>query len=139
VATVLLALLLGASVVGAQDEPIADNSFLIEEAYNQESGVVQHINAFSRDAASGDWVYTFTRSGRSHGLKHQISYSLPVRTCTRRSPRRSGSATSRSTTATRPSEPSGSPSRLASACSCRRASRSAASARAAWACSSTFR
>ena len=77
-ATALLALLLGAAVVGAQDEPIADNSFLIEEAYNQESGVVQHINAFSRDASSGDWVYTFTQEWPLHGLKHQISYSLPV-------------------------------------------------------------
>jgi len=27
--------------------PIQDNSFLIEEAYNQESGVVQHISTFS--------------------------------------------------------------------------------------------
>jgi chemotaxis signal transduction protein len=78
VATVLLALLLGASVAGAQDEPIADNSFLIEEAYNQESGVVQHINAFSRDASSGDWIYTFTQEWPLHGLKHQVSYSLPV-------------------------------------------------------------
>jgi chemotaxis signal transduction protein len=78
VATALLALLLGAAAVGAQDEPIADNSFLIEEAYNQESGVVQHINAFSRDASSGDWVYTFTQEWPLHGLKHQISYSLPV-------------------------------------------------------------
>ena len=78
VATALLALLLGTALVGAQDEPIADNSFLIEEAYNQESGVVQHINAFSRDAASGDWVYTFTQEWPLHGLKHQLSYSLPV-------------------------------------------------------------
>lgn len=28
--------------------PIQDNSFLIEEAYNQEFGVVQHINTFTR-------------------------------------------------------------------------------------------
>jgi hypothetical protein len=76
--TALLALLLAAPFAGAQDEPIADNSFLIEEAYNQESGVVQHINAFSRDAASGDWVYTFTQEWPLHGLKHQISYTLPV-------------------------------------------------------------
>jgi chemotaxis signal transduction protein len=78
VAGAFLALLLSAPLARAQDEPIADNSFLIEEAYNQESGVVQHINAFSRDAASGDWVYTFTQEWPLHGLRHQISYSLPV-------------------------------------------------------------
>ena len=38
-----------------------DNSFLIEEAYNQEAGVVpEHINSFLR-ARDGSWVYTFTR------------------------------------------------------------------------------
>jgi hypothetical protein len=45
-------------------KPIQDNSFLIEEAYNQERGVVQHINTFQR-VHSGDWVYTFTRNGLS--------------------------------------------------------------------------
>ena len=45
-------------------KPIQDNSFLIEEAYNQERGVVQHINTFQR-VHSGDWVYTFTSNSRS--------------------------------------------------------------------------
>ena len=46
-----LAALLLAPCVGAQEAapappPIQDNSFLIEEAYNQERGVVQHIGTF---------------------------------------------------------------------------------------------
>ena len=40
---------------------IQDNSFLLEEAYNQEAGVVQHINTFTRYRESRDWVYTFTQ------------------------------------------------------------------------------
>jgi len=41
--------------------PIADNSFLLEEAYNQEAGVVQHISAFQRSLRSAPWTYTFTQ------------------------------------------------------------------------------
>src|SRR6266508_301550 len=43
----------------AVDGPIQDNSFLIEEAYNQEPGVIQHINTFAR-ARGGGWGYSFT-------------------------------------------------------------------------------
>lgn len=44
--------------------PIQDNSFLIEEAYNQEDGVIQQISTFARLTNSGDWVYTQTDEGR---------------------------------------------------------------------------
>jgi chemotaxis signal transduction protein len=78
-ASALLALLLlVAPCARAQEEPISDNSFLIEEAYNQERGVVQHIHAFSRMASSGDWIYTFTQEWPLPGEKHQLSYTLPV-------------------------------------------------------------
>ncbi|MFB3915711.1 MAG: hypothetical protein ACE14M_03210 [Terriglobales bacterium] len=56
--------------------PIQDNSFLIEEAYNQEFGVVQHINTFMRTWDSHDWVYTFTQEWPAPGQKHQLSYTL---------------------------------------------------------------
>jgi hypothetical protein len=69
--------LLGAAPARAQ-EPIADNSFLVEEAYNQERGVVQHINTFSRVISSGDWIYTFTQEWPLPGQRHQVSYTLPV-------------------------------------------------------------
>ncbi|HUS20121.1 MAG TPA: hypothetical protein VMZ25_10765, partial [Terriglobales bacterium] len=58
-------------LISAQDNPpapksvevpaIEDNSFLIEEAYNQEHGVVQHIQSFTRTWNSQDWVYSFTQ------------------------------------------------------------------------------
>jgi hypothetical protein len=44
--------------------PIQHNSFLIEEAYNQEDGVIQQISTFARLTNSGDWVYTQTDEGR---------------------------------------------------------------------------
>lgn len=62
----------------AEDAPIQDNSFLLEEAYNQEAGVVQHINAFSRLRDSGEWVYTFTQEWPVRSQTHQFSYTLPV-------------------------------------------------------------
>jgi hypothetical protein len=56
---------------------IADNSFLVEEAYNQEPGVIQHISAFTRFGA-GDWAYTFTEEWPAPSRKHQLSITLPV-------------------------------------------------------------
>ena len=62
----------------AAEGPIQDNSFLIEEAYNQEEGVVQHINTFQRFRNSGDWAYAFTQEWPVGGLTHQFSYTVPV-------------------------------------------------------------
>jgi hypothetical protein len=56
---------------------IQDNSFLLEEAYNQEPGVVQHINSFQLFRRTG-WGYTFTQEWPVPGIKHQLSYSVPV-------------------------------------------------------------
>jgi hypothetical protein len=56
---------------------IQDNSFLLEEAYNQESGVVQHISLFQR-ADAGDWAYNFTQEWPLGGIRHQLSYTIPV-------------------------------------------------------------
>ncbi|MGZ5584494.1 MAG: transporter, partial [Usitatibacter sp.] len=58
--------------------PLQDNSFLIEEAYNQEEGVVQHINTFQRFRESKDWIYTFTQEWPVGGITHQFSYTIPV-------------------------------------------------------------
>jgi Putative MetA-pathway of phenol degradation len=54
---------------------IQDNSFLIEEAYNQEAGVVQHINTLQR--RGGDWEYRFTQEWPLGSQTHQFSYSIP--------------------------------------------------------------
>lgn len=58
-------------------QAIQDNSFLIEEAYNQDAGVVQHINTFTRQR-NGDWAYSFTQEWPAPSIKHQLSYSIPV-------------------------------------------------------------
>lgn len=58
-------------------KPIQDNSFLVEEAYNQEAGVVQHISTFSRNRVTRDWLYTFTQEWPAPEITHQLSYTLP--------------------------------------------------------------
>src|SRR5437868_4914478 len=83
-----LALLLAAAAVAArgqtpEKEPshpphaIQDNSFLVEEAYNQEEGIVQHINLFQRSIRTGEWVGTFTQEYPFPGIRHQLSYTVP--------------------------------------------------------------
>ena len=56
--------------------PIQDNSFLIEEAYNQEAGVVQHINTLLR--ARRSWSYSLTQEWPLGGQRNQISFTLPI-------------------------------------------------------------
>ncbi len=55
---------------------IQDNSFLVEEAYNQDEGIVQHIQQFVRDRGTGNWVYTFTQEWPVPRQAHQLSFSL---------------------------------------------------------------
>jgi hypothetical protein len=60
----------------ARGGPIQDNSFLVEEAYNQESGVIQHISAFNRVAGNGAWAYTFTEEWPVLSQTHQASVTF---------------------------------------------------------------
>jgi hypothetical protein len=61
----------------AQDaKNIQDNSFLLEESYNQEAGVVQEINFFTWSPTTHNWLYTFTNEWPVTGLKHQFSYTI---------------------------------------------------------------
>jgi len=61
------------------EQGIQDNSFLVEEAYNQEFGVVQHIQTWQRNWPNGDWVYTFTQEWPVDAApKNQLSYTIPV-------------------------------------------------------------
>lgn len=69
----LLLALFAATPLAAQ---IQDNSFLVEEAYNQEAGVVQHISFFQHPTHGGDWVSSFTQEWPAGGLKNQLSYTL---------------------------------------------------------------
>jgi len=80
-------LFFSAAVAGAAEKPpektpieaIEDNSFLIEEAYNQEPGVVQHIfNAiYTTDRKGHGWTFNFTQEWPVFGQEHQFSYSIP--------------------------------------------------------------
>jgi hypothetical protein len=73
-----LLLLLAAPSLAAQDGHIADNSFLIEEAYNQEAGVVQHITTFNRAEAGHVWALGFTQEWPLGGIRNQLSYTIPL-------------------------------------------------------------
>ena len=74
-------LVASASRGGAQPsrpEPFAitDNSFLVEEAFNQERGIFQNIFAWVRDE-TGEWDASFTQEWPVPGMRHQFSYTIP--------------------------------------------------------------
>lgn len=62
----------------APPPPIQDNSFLVEEAYNQERGVVQTILTYQRVAGSPAYVSTLTQEWPAPGIAHQISLTVPL-------------------------------------------------------------
>jgi DtxR family Mn-dependent transcriptional regulator len=53
---------------------ITDNSFLVEEAFNQDPKIFQNIFGFTR--TDGNWLATFTQEWPAPGLRHQLSYTL---------------------------------------------------------------
>ena len=71
------------SLVTSGAEPLAkgvqDNSFLVEEAYNQEPGVVQHIFNLPINFTDGSREITpsFTQEWPIFTQTHQFSYSIP--------------------------------------------------------------
>jgi len=74
--------LIGAGVYAADERPIdviEDNSFLIEEAYNQEPGVVQHIftAAYTKSGKTHGWGFNFTQEWPVFSQDHQFSYTIP--------------------------------------------------------------
>jgi hypothetical protein len=81
--TALVICLSPASLVAAQRERpidvIEDNSFLIEEAYNQEPGVVQHIFTahYNNDSRRRGWEFSFTQEWPIVSQNHQFSYTIP--------------------------------------------------------------
>lgn len=58
-------------------EAIEDNSFLIEEAYNQDDNVIQHISTGYYMRENKDFFYTFTQEWPFFSHLHQVSFSLP--------------------------------------------------------------
>jgi len=55
---------------------IVDNSFLVEESFNQEAGVFQNIFTWTR-ARDGVWEASFTQEWPAPDLRHQFSYTIP--------------------------------------------------------------
>ena len=62
----------------AEEEGIKDNSFLIEEAYNQEAGVIQFIQGYQYSELTKEWTSTFTNEFPVPNETHQLSYALPM-------------------------------------------------------------
>ncbi len=54
---------------------ITDNSFLVEEAFNQERGIFQNIFGAIRNG--GEWAAAFTQEWPVASQKHQFSYTIP--------------------------------------------------------------
>jgi DtxR family Mn-dependent transcriptional regulator len=86
----VLCLLFGAAAAAQSSAPrpassdstrpfeITDNSFFVEEAFNQEAGVFQHIFGAARIA--GNWNATFTQEWPVGSQAHQFSYTIPFGT-----------------------------------------------------------
>ena len=56
---------------------ILDNSFLVEEAFNQEPGIFQNIFGVLVDGGR-DWDFGFTQEWPLASQRHQLSYTVPV-------------------------------------------------------------
>jgi Putative MetA-pathway of phenol degradation len=54
---------------------IEDNSMFIEEAFNQETGIVQHISNLIID--DGNLIYSYTQEIPLDDYRHQLSFTVP--------------------------------------------------------------
>jgi hypothetical protein len=75
-ALLLLASLPAEGYAQAKEFTIVDNSFFVEEAFNQDKGIFQNIFVWSRDR-SGAWEGSFTQEWPAPALTHQLSYTIP--------------------------------------------------------------
>jgi hypothetical protein len=74
---ILVLIAFGFSGAPAEEvKKIRDNSFPLEETYNQEPGVIQHIQAFQY-WTDHSWNYTFTEEWPAPQETHQLSV-IPV-------------------------------------------------------------
>jgi hypothetical protein len=68
----------GNVALAQKPEGIQDNSFLMEEAYNQERGVVQHITTYQVARGVRGFDASFTQEWPLGGIRHQLSYLIPL-------------------------------------------------------------
>ncbi len=59
------------------DDAIEDNSFFIEEAYNQEDRVVQHISTLMSSGDPRSFAFGFTQEWPVGSQQHQASATIP--------------------------------------------------------------
>ena len=71
---VAVALFTAAAPQRLSAQKLEDNSFLVEEAYNQPARVVQHIS--TAELHHGATAFSFTQEWPLGGQRHQLSYSL---------------------------------------------------------------
>jgi DtxR family Mn-dependent transcriptional regulator len=57
---------------------ITDNSFFVEEAFNQEARVFQNIVGALLGEDRGAWAITFTQEWPAPSMKHQLSYTATL-------------------------------------------------------------
>lgn len=88
-ACTLVWLVLAAGSAAAQTPPapvkpepfqILDNSFFVEEAFNQEARIVQNIFGATRQDRA--WQMTFTQEWPVPAIRHQLSYTIGADTLT---------------------------------------------------------
>ena len=72
----LLSLVACAAAQDDEEKEISDNSFLIEEAYNQDKDTMQSITFFSRNTRRNEWELNFTQEFAVTSRRHQLSYTL---------------------------------------------------------------
>ena len=78
---VIAASVLAVGIARADDDDprpaagIKENSFLIEEAYNQEPGEIQHVVTLQRRYR--DWFFGFSQEWALGSRTHQLGYSVP--------------------------------------------------------------
>jgi hypothetical protein len=74
----LFCMQLSSAQTAGYDRAVEDNSFYLEEAYNQEDGVVQHIfNATTFTTPRKDFILTFTQEWPVFQQTHQFSFTVP--------------------------------------------------------------
>lgn len=66
------------NVSAEEAKRIEDNSFLLEEAYNQEEGVIQYIQSYQYSKKTKNWNYTFINEFPVPNQTHQFSYTVPL-------------------------------------------------------------
>lgn len=78
IAFCLLIVVNDATFSQSYSKAIEDNSFFIEEAYNQEYRVVQHISGFLYGMGVSKTLYNFTQEWPLGGQTNQLSLSIPI-------------------------------------------------------------